>query len=272
MSNDRRRQRRRQRQRRGTGYEPAGAVKFPGIFGWLQRSQRTFFAVGILVLLGSLGGGFLATQMGSSGTDRGDDSSQVSEKSAATATVVLGETATAIVDPDAIVRSYSEPPALTIDLTHRFEALIHTERGDVLVELLGSEAPGYVNNFVFLARNRFFDGLTFHRVVPGFVAQSGDPTATGFSSSGYDLVEETNELPFEAGVISMAKAGPIVSGSQFFITLEPQLQLKDSGFTVFGRVLEGLDILRSLSARDPQQAGIPPGDRIISIEIIEQAN
>ena len=70
----------------------------------------------------------------------------------------------------------------------------------------------------------------------------------------------------------MAKAGPIVSGSQFFITLEPQLQLKDSGFTVFGRVIEGLDILRSLSARDPQQAGIPPGDRIISIEIIEQAN
>ena len=122
------------------------------------------------------------------------------------------------------------------------------------------------NNFVFLARNNFFDGLTFHRVIPGFVAQGGDPTGGGAGGPGYDLEEETNDLPFDAGVLSMAKSNK-VSGSQFFITLEPTPFL-ESEFTVFGRVIEGLDVARSLTAREASP-GAPPAARILSIEITE---
>jgi len=157
---------------------------------------------------------------------------------------------------------------MEIDPSNRYEAVIRTERGDIRVELLPGEAPGYVNNFVFLARNRFYDGLTFHRVLTGFVAQGGDPTGGGAGGPGYSLEEETNELPFDAGVISMAKS-TAVSGSQFFITLEPTPFLEPD-FTVFGRVIEGLEVARSLTAREPGP-GAPPADRIISIEIIETA-
>ncbi len=287
MSSDRRQQRRRERQRRRRGrpggYESAGPVKFPGVFGWLQRRQRTFFAAGILVMLASLGAAFLGSQLGihsgSSSSDTGDDAPAASSPAddteddvAVTTTPEPTETAEATPDdPDAIVRNYAAPPEMLIDPTHRFEAIIRTERGDVVIELLPEEAPGYVNNFVFLARNRFYEGLTFHRVIPGFVAQAGDPTATGFSGSGYSLEEELNDLPFEEGVLSMAKAGETVDGAQFFITLDPQPALGDAGFTVFGRVVEGLDILRSLTPRDPSAPGQPPGDRILSIEINEQA-
>ena len=289
MSNDRRRQRRQQRQRqrrdRGPTYEPAGAVKFPGVFGWLQRRQRAFFAIGILVMIASLGAVFFGSQLGASSGDSSDSAQAAAEPTeapddsggevAATETPeadAADATATPATDDagdEPIQRVYSAAPAMAIDPERSFEAIIHTEKGSVRIELLASEAPGYVNNFVFLARNRFYDGLTFHRVVPGFVAQAGDPTATGFSGSGYELAEEFNDLAFDAGVISMAKAGASVDGSQFFVTLEPQPQLKEAGFTVFGRVTEGLDVLRGLTSRDPQQPGQPPGDRILSIEIHE---
>ena len=166
-----------------------------------------------------------------------------------------------------IVRVYDSQPPMEIDPTHRFEAVIYTDKGTIRLELLPQDAPGYVNNFVFLARNRFYDDLTFHRVIPGFVAQGGDPTGTGAGGPGYNLVEETNSINFDAGVISMAK-GATVSGSQFFITLDPAPHLND-GFAVFGRVIEGMDVLRALTARDPSQPNQPEPDRILRIEIIE---
>ena len=274
MSNDRRRQRRRQRQRARRsqlrGYDPAGPVEFPGIFGWLQRRQRVLFAVGIMVLVVSLGGVFITTQFGNQSPD--PTPTPTPTEAAAAAEGTSEPTAeptpepTPTPDADGILRTYSEPPAMEIDPDNRYEALIRTERGDIRVELLPQEAPGYVNNFVFLARNRFFDGLTFHRVITGFVAQGGDPTGGGAGGPGYSLEEETNDLPFDAGVISMAKSNA-VSGSQFFITLEPT---ELPGFTVFGRVIEGLDVARSLTAREPGP-GAPPADRILTIEIIETA-
>ena len=274
MSNDRRRQRRRQRQRARRsqlrGYDPAGPVEFPGIFGWLQRRQRVLFAVGIMVLVVSLGGVFITTQFGNQSPDPAPTPTPT--EVAATAEGTSEPTAeptpepTPTPDADGVLRTYSAPPAMEIDPSNRYEALIRTERGDIRVELLPQEAPGYVNNFVFLARNRFFDGLTFHRVLPGFVAQGGDPTGGGAGGPGYSLEEETNELPFDAGVISMAKSNT-VSGSQFFITLEPTPFLEPD-FTVFGRVIEGLDVARSLTAREPGP-GAPPADRILSIEITE---
>ena len=274
MSNDRRRQRRRQRQRARRsqlrGYDPAGPVEFPGIFGWLQRRQRVLFAVGIMVLVVSLGGVFITTQFGNQSPD--PTPTPTPTEAAATAEGTSEPTAeptpepTPTPDADGVLRTYSAPPAMEIDPSNRYEALIRTERGDIRVELLPQEAPGYVNNFVFLARNRFFDGLTFHRVLPGFVAQGGDPTGGGAGGPGYSLEEETNELPFDAGVLSMAKSNT-VSGSQFFITLEPTPFLEPD-FTVFGRVIEGLDVARSLTAREPGP-GAPPADRILSIEITE---
>ncbi len=249
--------------------------------GWMQRNQRSFYVGGILVMVLSLGGIVFATQFGGG---RGGTSSSGSSTTSTTATTdgaqdvaatptrdgtaEPGEAASGEPGDDgAIVRSYAAPPELTIDPSAGYEAVIRTERGDIRLELLADEAPGYVNNFVFLARNRFYEGLTFHRVVPGFVAQAGDPTATGFGGSGYGLPEERNALPFEAGVISMAKAGSFVDGAQFFITLAPTPGLAGN-FTVFGRVTAGMDVLQALTPRDPGQT-TAPGDLILEIEIIE---
>ena len=263
-------------------------MQFPGMFGWLQRRQRPFYAVGIVVLVVSLGAVFFGGGIGPAGptntptpeaaTEAGDGTSAASEEgagdsadateTAADDTETAEATGTADDDPtDGL--TYSAPPPLTIDLDGSYEAVIRTEKGNVRIELLPADAPGYVNNFVFLARDGFYDGITFHRVIPGFVAQAGDPTGTGFESSGYDLVEELNNLPFDEGVLSMAKGGNSVSGSQFFITLAPTPHLEPAGFTVFGRVIEGLDVLRALTARDPQAPGQPPGDRILGIDIVE---
>ena len=277
MSNDRRRRRRRRQQ---TSYQAAGPIEFPGFMGWMQRNQRSFYLGGILVMVLSLGGIFFATQFGgghggtsasggstSSTTSTTDTTQDVAATPDANGTAEPGASATPEPDDGAIVRSYAAPPELTIDTSAAYEAVIRTERGEIRLELLTDEAPGYVNNFVFLARNRFYEGLTFHRVVPGFVAQAGDPTATGFGGSGYRLPEERNALPFDTGVISMAKAGSIVDGSQFFITLAPTPGLA-SDFTVFGRVTAGMDVLQELTPRDPAQT-TAPGDLILEIEIIE---
>ncbi|MDA0256410.1 MAG: peptidylprolyl isomerase [Chloroflexi bacterium] len=276
MSNDRRRRR---RERQNASYQPAGPIEFPGMMGWMQRNQRSFYLGGILVMVLSLGGIFFATQFGGgqSGTSASGSTTSTSDTASTTQDVAATPATDGTAAPDddasaepedgAIVRSYAAPPELTIDPSAAYEAVIRTERGEIRLELLAEEAPGYVNNFVFLARNRFYEGLTFHRVVPGFVAQAGDPTATGFGGSGYRLPEERNALSFDTGVISMAKAGSIVDGSQFFITLAPTPGLA-ADFTVFGRVTAGMDVLQALTPRDPGQT-TAAGDLILEIEIIE---
>ena len=257
------------------------------MFGWLQRRQRLFYAVGIIVLIVSLGAVFFGGQLGPAGPAAspeptaeatadaaasdaadGEDAGEGGESGAADATPTEEATAAPTPDADGVLRTYSAPPAMEIDPANRYEAIIRTERGNIRVELLPGEAPGYVNNFVFLARNGFYEGLTFHRVIAGFVAQGGDPTGTGAGGPGYHLAEETNARPFDAGVLSMAKSNT-VSGSQFFITLEPTPHLA-ADFTVFGVVTEGLDVARSLTLREPGP-GVPPGDRILRIDITEIA-
>ena len=257
-------------------------MQFPGMFGWLQRRQRLFYAVGIVVLVVSLGAVFFGGGIGSAGPTTpaptpeaaaegsGEGAGDSADATGTPADDTEAAEATGTADDDQTDgRTYSAPPPLTIDPEGSYEAVIRTEKGNVRIELLPADAPGYVNNFVFLARDGFYDGITFHRVIPDFVAQAGDPTGTGFSSSGYDLVEELNDLPFDEGVLSMAKGANSVSGSQFFITLAPTPHLEPAGFTVFGRVIEGLDVLRALTPRDPQAPGQPPGDRILGIDIVE---
>ncbi|MCK4725070.1 MAG: peptidylprolyl isomerase [Anaerolineales bacterium] len=148
-------------------------------------------------------------------------------------------------------------------------ATFETEKGDIVVELFADKAPNTVNNFVFLARQGFYDNTTFHRVISGFMAQGGDPTGTGGGGPGYTFPDEFHpDLRHDsAGTLSMANRGAGTNGSQFFITYKPRPDL-DGGYTIFGRVISGMDIAESITARDPSTGlDLPPGDEIMTITI-----
>ena len=169
-------------------------------------------------------------------------------------------------------RQFTECPPMVIDPLKNYSAILHTENGDITIELYAEDAPLAVNNFVFLANEGWYDGVTFHRVLPGFVAQAGDPTGTGLGGPGYAFENEiSDDLSFNrAGVVGMANAGPDSNGSQFYITFAPVPHL-DGGYTIFGQVIAGMDVVESITPRDPQQgASLPPGDRIVSVTIVEK--
>lgn len=164
---------------------------------------------------------------------------------------------------------YAAAPPITIDASRQYSAVLHTVHGDITLRLLPEIAPQSVNSFVFLARAGFYDGVTFHRVLPGFVAQAGDPTGAGTGGPGYRLPDELSERPFEAGTVGMANAGPGTNGSQFFIVLAPATHL-NGRYTVFAEVSVGMDVALALTPRDPSSDGaLPPGDGITGIEISE---
>ncbi|MGC9348668.1 MAG: peptidylprolyl isomerase [Anaerolineae bacterium] len=165
---------------------------------------------------------------------------------------------------------YSSPPSMQIDPEQTYVATIETEKGDIVVELFAERAPKTVNNFIFLSREGFYDDTTFHRVIPGFMAQAGDPTGTGRGGPGYQFADEFHpELRHDGpGVLSMANAGSNTNGSQFFITFDATPWL-DGKHAVFGKVIKGMDVLMNVSARDPQTAS-EPGDRIETISIEEK--
>ena len=150
-----------------------------------------------------------------------------------------------------MAQQYSAPPEMTIDADATYRATIKTPKGDVVLDLQPQHAPKTVNNFVTLANDGFYDGLTFHRVIPNFMVQGGDPTGTGSGGPGYKFEDETrdNPLTHETGVISMANAGPNTNGSQFFITHGPQPHLNGK-HTVFGKVVEGQDVVDSIQQGD----------------------
>ncbi len=146
-------------------------------------------------------------------------------------------------------KTYSTPPPMKIDTSKEYIATIETEKGDLVLELFASDAPNTVNNFVFLAREGFYDGTIFHRVIPGFMAQGGDPTGTGSGGPGYAFDDEFSQHTHVTGALSMANAGPNTNGSQFFITYAPQLHL-DGLHSVFGQLTEGMDVLESIESGD----------------------
>jgi len=153
-------------------------------------------------------------------------------------------------------KTYSAPPPMTIDTSKQYTATIETEKGNLVLELFASDVPVTVNNFVFLASEKFYDGTTFHRVVPDFVAQGGDPTGTGAGNPGYYFADEFTEHTHVTGALSMANSGTNTNGCQFFITYAPQPHL-DGKHSVFGQLIEGMDILEK----------IEQGDTIIRITI-----
>jgi cyclophilin family peptidyl-prolyl cis-trans isomerase len=168
-----------------------------------------------------------------------------------------------------MAKQWSTPPAMQIDLKKKYRARMETDKGTMVIELFADKAPHTVNNFVFLAREGFYDGVIFHRVIANFMAQGGDPTGKGTGGPGYKFPDEfdPNLKHDKQGVLSMANAGPGTNGSQFFIThvATPWLDGKHS---VFGQVVEGLDVLMSIPPRDPMKPE-EPSVKILKVSIEE---
>ncbi len=168
-------------------------------------------------------------------------------------------------------KQYSAAPPMQIDLARQYFATIKMEKGgEFVIQLFPDKAPITVNSFVFLSREGFYDGVTFHRVLDGFMAQGGDPDGSGAGGPGYQFVNEDSDLTFDkAGVVAMANAGRDTNGSQFFITFAPAEQL-NGGYTIFGQVIEGMDIVNGITRRDPQLNPNFSGDAIESVTITEK--
>jgi len=167
-------------------------------------------------------------------------------------------------------KQWNVPPVMSLDLKKSYSATLHTDVGDIVIRLFTDKVPHTVNNFIFLARQGFYDNTIFHRVIANFMAQGGDPTGTGTGGPGYRFQDEFHPSlrHDKPGVLSMANAGPNTNGSQFFITHVPTSWL-DNKHSVFGQVSEGMDVLLSIPARDP---GRPqsPGVRLLSVTIEEK--
>jgi cyclophilin family peptidyl-prolyl cis-trans isomerase len=168
-------------------------------------------------------------------------------------------------------KQYDSAPPMLIDVDKDYFATVRMATGgEFVIQLFPDKAPITVNSFVFLARQGYFDGVTFHRVLEGFMAQGGDPTGTGRGGPGYQFVNEYSDLTFDkAGVVAMANAGLDTNGSQFFITFAPQPQL-NGGYTIFGQVISGMDVVNAITRRDPNENPTYPGDAIETIIIDEE--
>ena len=169
-------------------------------------------------------------------------------------------------------RQYAAAPPDIINPFAEYTATLKTEKGDIVIQLFAERTPLTVNNFVFLAREGWYDGVTFHRMIPGFAAQTGDPSGTGYGGPGYFIPDEiVPDLQYNAaGWVGMANSGRDTNGSQFFITLGPTPEL-DGKYTLFGQVVTGLSVVESLTPRDPNaDSEAPPGDVILSVTIEEQ--
>ncbi|MBC8159754.1 MAG: peptidylprolyl isomerase [Roseiflexaceae bacterium] len=178
------------------------------------------------------------------------------------------------VAPEVAARNekYTAAPPMAIDVNKTYTATITTPGGDVQVKLLPEIAPETVNNFVFLAREGFYDGTTWHRVLEGFMAQGGDPTGTGTGGPGYSIVGEVENNPAfdKPGLLAMANSGsPDTAGSQFFITTAPATYL-NGGYTVFGEVTSGQELIDAIPLRDPQTGPTTLGEQLTKVTISEQ--
>jgi len=193
---------------------------------------------------------------GATGSDSG--ATPTASASAASSPAAPAPTVATCKNPDRNpVNQLTTPPAMTIDLAKAYTATVKTSRGTFTIKLDAKAAPKTVNNFVYLAQQHFYDCLTFHRVVPGFVIQGGDPLGNGTGGPAYKLPNETNPAPWNAGSLGMASNSAGVNGSQFFVVLEDAPSLATSGvYNHFGVVTAGMDVVRATQV----------GDQIISID------
>lgn len=226
-----------------------------------NRIMQAVAAVGAIIILALLGWQLLANR--NETTTTASDGSGCDPANLMAADRALAETA-----PAGRNNFFTSYPDMVIQDGQSYEALIQTAKGDICLKLFTQESPLAANNFVFLANQGFYDGVTFHRVLEGFMAQGGDPTGTGSGGPGYAFANETdNGLVFDrAGLLAMANAGPDTNGSQFFITFVPTEQL-NGGYTIFGEVISGSEVLSQITRRDPTQPDQPAGDIIERIDI-----
>jgi cyclophilin family peptidyl-prolyl cis-trans isomerase/protein-disulfide isomerase len=169
-------------------------------------------------------------------------------------------------------RQYASCPAVTVQQNKQYIATLHTEKGDIVIQLFADKAPMTVNSFLFLVRSGWYDNITFHRVIPDLFAQTGDPSGTGKGNPGYYIITEIDPaLIFDKpGMVAMVNSGPDTSGSQFFITYGPTTQYNGQ-YTIFGQVLSGMEVLKQLTPRDAQPGtDTPPGDKLMDITIEEK--
>lgn len=227
-----------------------------------KAEQRIRIISGIIVLLVIAGIIWAVTA-----TQKPAASAQTSPAAQSSQATQSGQTA----QTSANAGKYSAYPAMTVDKAKKYTATFKMAKGgEFTVELYPDKAPKTVNSFVFLAREKFFDGTTFHRVLEGFMAQGGDPTGTGSGGPGYEFENEDSDLKFDKpGVLAMANAGRDTNGSQFFITFVATPQL-DGGYTIFGQVTDGMDVVNAITRRDPQTNPNFTGDVIESITITEK--
>ena len=174
------------------------------------------------------------------------------------------------------MKQWKSAPEMQIDPSKRYRATLHTNKGDITIELLVGDAPKTVNNFVFLAREGFYENVPFHRIIKDFMIQTGDPTGSGSGGPGYRFADERVNRRYERGIVAMANAGPNTNGSQFFICHGRNAESLPPNYTIFGRVTEGLDVVDAIANVPTQSSGrgersTPTEDvRIESVEISEQ--
>ena len=168
-----------------------------------------------------------------------------------------------------MAKQWKNPPPMQIDPKKKYKAHMETDNGTMVIELFADKTPKTVNNFVFLSREGFYEGIIFHRVIANFMAQGGDPTGRGSGGPGYRFEDEFHPAlkHDRQGILSMANAGPNTNGSQFFITHLPTPHL-DNRHSVFGQVVEGLEVLMSIPPRDPNNVNAP-AVKIIHVAIEE---
>ena len=259
------RRRRQKVYREGEMSSTASALKPKGAFR-IFSNYKLFAIIGAVVLIGGLA--LSASRTGSSSSSSTGSVRGLGVQR----TTPSPDEATAA----APSKQYQAAPAMSIDTSKTYTAVIKTDKGDVKVQLLASQAPATVNNFVFLAKDGFYNGVPFYRVIADndgqtALVQAGDPTGTGSGGPGYTLPQEaTDGQSFDAGALAMAKpneAGAPNNGSQFFITTKAEPTF-DGKYTVFGKVVEGFDVLTQITQRDPLLQQDPPtADTIQSIDI-----
>jgi len=163
-------------------------------------------------------------------------------------------------------------PTMQIDQTKKYQAILKTDKGNIIIDLFADKTPITVNNFVYLIRQKFYDGVIFHRTIPGFMIQGGDPTGTGRGGPGYKFEDESFSGEYSRGTVAMANAGPNTNGSQFFIM--HQDNPLPSNYVIFGKVIEGLDVVDAIATAptNPGGEGSTPVNpvKIESVEINEQ--
>ena len=218
-----------------------------------QQADRTIQTTGVVVLVLIIAGSIWLVWSGG----RSNEAASPAE-----GTVAPAEEA---------VEQYNAAPPMSIDVNKQYFATFKLAKGgEFVVQLFPDKAPVTVNNFVYLARNGFYDGTTFHRVLDGFMAQGGDPTGTGSGGPGYQFEDEISDLTFDKpGLLAMANAGPNTNGSQFFITYVPTPHLNGL-HTIFGEVIEGMDVVEGITRRNPDQSPGFQGDAIETITISEE--